>query len=209
MNNQSILQDIRNIGLAVELISLGARLQMVEAETNLSRGKLTKLYKEIHGCSPPKGLLPFSADWFMHWEQNIHASVFCNIWRFIQSTGLCSKIETIVKAYRLYLEHVPSMDDSPLLSFTRAWTLIRFLDADVLGSTHCTQCRGLFVSHAFQPKGIFICSLCAPPSRATKISQEIGFTKEREEEVVYSGQFFSAHVGFARKVDVSHHYIAR
>lgn len=31
----------------MELITLGARLQMLESETQLSRGRLIKLYKEI------------------------------------------------------------------------------------------------------------------------------------------------------------------
>ena len=49
----------------MELISLGARLQMLESETQLSRGRLIKLYKELRGSPPPKGMLPFSTDWFM------------------------------------------------------------------------------------------------------------------------------------------------
>lgn len=43
----------------------GARLQMLESETQLSRGRLIKLYKELRGSPPPKGMLPFSTDWFM------------------------------------------------------------------------------------------------------------------------------------------------
>ncbi len=49
----------------MELITLGARLQMLESETQLSRGRLIKLYKELRGSPPPKGMLPFSTDWFM------------------------------------------------------------------------------------------------------------------------------------------------
>lgn len=82
---KSIVQEARDIQLAMELITLGARLQMLESETQLSRGRLIKLYKELRGSPPPKGMLPFSTDWFMTWEQNIHASMFCNAWQF------CSK----------------------------------------------------------------------------------------------------------------------
>lgn len=60
----------------------GARLQMLESETQLSRGRLIKLYKELRGSPPPKGMLPFSTDWFMTREQNVHASMFCNAWQF-------------------------------------------------------------------------------------------------------------------------------
>ncbi len=76
MSEKSIVQEARDIQLAMELINLGARLQMLESETQLSRGRLIRLYKELRGSPPPKGMLPFSTDWFMTWEQNIHASMF-------------------------------------------------------------------------------------------------------------------------------------
>ncbi|HCN8438351.1 TPA: transcriptional regulator FlhC, partial [Escherichia coli] len=46
MSEKSIVQEARDIQLAMELITLGARLQMLESETHLSRGRLIKLYKE-------------------------------------------------------------------------------------------------------------------------------------------------------------------
>ena len=76
MRNKSVISEARDIGLAIELIELGARLQLLEAETNLSRERLLKLYKEVRGVSPPKGMLPFSTDWFMTWQPNMHASLF-------------------------------------------------------------------------------------------------------------------------------------
>lgn len=92
----------------MELISLGARLQMLESETQLSRGRLIKLYKELRGSPPPKGMLPFSTDWFMTWEQNIHSSMFYNAYLFLMKSGQCSGVEAVIKAYRLYLEQCPS-----------------------------------------------------------------------------------------------------
>ncbi len=62
MPNKSVMGEAREIQLAMELIGLGARLQFLEAETQLSRDRLIKLYKEIKGVSPPKGLLPFPTD---------------------------------------------------------------------------------------------------------------------------------------------------
>ncbi len=62
MSEKSIVQEARDIQLAMELITLGARLQMLESETQLSRGRLIKLYKELRGSPPPKGMLPFSTD---------------------------------------------------------------------------------------------------------------------------------------------------
>ncbi|MDT3539434.1 flagellar transcriptional regulator FlhC [Cronobacter sakazakii] len=169
MTDKSIVQEARDIQLAMELITLGARLQMLESETQLSRGRLIKLYKELRGSPPPKGMLPFSTDWFMTWEQNIHATMFCNAWQYLLRTGLCSGVDAVIKAYRLYLEQCPQEnEEGPLLALTRAWTLVRFVDSGMLELSRCNSCGGNFVTHAHQPVGSFACSLCQPPSRAVK-----------------------------------------
>ena len=96
MSEKSIVQEARDIQLAMELITLGARLQMLESETQLSRGRLIKLYKELRGSPPPKGMLPFSTDWFMTWEQNVHASMFCNAWQFLPLMAAKISIKRLV-----------------------------------------------------------------------------------------------------------------
>lgn len=168
---KSVVREARDIYLAIDLINLGARLQFLEAETDLSRDRLIKLYKEIKGVSPPKGLLPFSTDWFMTWLSNIHSSMFYNIYRFIVTHGDCTRISAVIKSYRLYLEQVAQQGSKPVLDFTRAWTLVRFFDSDMLQLSTCTRCTGLFVAHAHDPKSNYVCVLCRPPSRAGKSSR--------------------------------------
>lgn len=168
MATKSVVLEVKEITLAIELIELGARLQLLEAETSLSRDRLIKLYKELKGASPPKGMLPFSTDWFMTWQPNIHSSLFFNIYRFMAEHGGCETIQSIVKSYRLYLEHMALNGDEALLSLTRAWTLVRFFESGMLQMTACTRCRGHFVAHAHDPKHGFVCGLCQPPSRAGK-----------------------------------------
>ena len=65
MSKKSVVSEAQEIQLAIELIQLGARLQLLETEVSLSRERLLKLYKELRGMSPPKGMLPFSTDWFL------------------------------------------------------------------------------------------------------------------------------------------------
>ena len=48
---KSILTEARDIERAVALINLGARLQVLESETNLSYERLLRLYKEVAGKS--------------------------------------------------------------------------------------------------------------------------------------------------------------
>ncbi len=170
MKEKSILREGRDIQVAKDLIRLGARLQLLENETTLSRGRLIRLYKEIKGCPPPKGMLPFSTDWFMTWEHNIHATVFFHAWRFLRTITKKLDVDCLISAYRLYLEQCPPVmqGEEPLLGLTRAWTLIRFAESGMIDLSECRLCHGYFINHAYQPKGSFVCSLCQPPSRAIK-----------------------------------------
>jgi flagellar transcriptional activator FlhC len=168
MRNKSVVSEARDIRLAIELIELGARLQMLEAETNLSRERLLKLYKEVKGESPPKGMLPFSTDWFMTWQPNIHASLFMAYYRFMQKNTKLRGLELIIKSYRMYLEQIKRGRMETVLSLTRAWTMVRFFDANMLQTSKCKECGGEFVSHAYDPTRGYVCGLCHMPARAGK-----------------------------------------
>ncbi|UVC29974.1 flagellar transcriptional regulator FlhC [Pantoea sp. SOD02] len=171
-DSKSLLEEIHDVNIAMGLISLGARMQVLESETSLSRRRLLRLYKELRGCPPPKGMLPFSEDWFMSWEQNIHSSMFYNIYLYLKSTEKGRSIETLIKTYRLYLEQCCSnSDDKPVLGLTRAWTLLRFIDCGIISRKACSVCQGGFVVTTEFIKNPFTCSLCSPPSRAFKKSQ--------------------------------------
>jgi flagellar transcriptional activator FlhC len=184
MAHKSVVMEVREITLAIELIELGARLQLLESETSLSRDRLIKLYKELKGASPPKGMLPFSTDWFMTWQPNIHSSLFYNVYRFMSVQGGCETIQSIVKSYRLYMEHVELQSDEPVLSLTRAWTLVRFFDSRMLQMTPCSRCRGHFVAHAHDPRHGFVCGLCQPPSRAGKTKKAADAKARAADDVV-------------------------
>ncbi|MCB1906368.1 MAG: flagellar transcriptional regulator FlhC [Rhodocyclaceae bacterium] len=168
MKNKSVIQEAEDIQRAIEMVELGARMQMLEAETALSRERLLKLYKEVRGVSPPKGMLPFSTDWFMTWQPNVHSSLFMSLYRFMCDTSGLAGLDAILKAYRLYLEHIAAEEMEEVLSLTRAWTLVRFFDADLLQFATCSACGGRFVAHAYDPVQDYVCGLCNMPSRAGK-----------------------------------------
>ncbi|MCM2130804.1 flagellar transcriptional regulator FlhC [Larsenimonas rhizosphaerae] len=169
MADKSVLNEVKQVQMAIELIELGARLQVLESETDLSRGRLIKLYKEIRGMSPPKGMLPFSTDWFVTWSPNIHSSLFYNIYRYVSESSDCSRMDALIKSYKLYLEQISLLEeDEAVLGLTRAWTLIRFFESDMLQLSPCTRCGGQFVAHAHSLEHNFVCGICQPPSRAGK-----------------------------------------
>ncbi|MEO6354907.1 MAG: flagellar transcriptional regulator FlhC [Burkholderiaceae bacterium] len=171
MSKKSVLTEANEITIAIELIKLGARLQLLETETTLSRERLLTLYKEIRGISPPKGMLPFSTDWFLTWQPNIHASLFINIHKYLVDHARASGVVALIKGYKLYLEQIQSdskPDDEPVLSLTRAWTLVRFFDRKMLTTACCIKCGGKYIVHPLDLSDGYVCGLCRIPSRAGK-----------------------------------------
>jgi len=165
---KSILTEARQIERAVTLIHLGARLQVLESETDLSYERLLRLYKEVAGRSPSKGQLPFSTDWFMTWQPNIHSSLFLNIHEYLNKSSELDEIDAVIKAYQLYMEQIQSQELEPLLSVTRAWRLVKFVDNGMLTMTACSQCGGHYVTHPHEIAKHYVCGLCNPPARAGK-----------------------------------------
>ena len=165
---KSIVKESRDIDRAVALIGLGARLQVLESETSLSYERLLRLYKEVAGRSPSKGQLPFSTEWFLTWQPNIHASLYVNIHQYLSKTVALDDIEAVMKGYRLYEEQMSASGIEPLLTFTRAWRLTKFMDAGMLTQTRCSCCGGQFVTDPYENARHFVCGLCKPPARAGK-----------------------------------------
>lgn len=178
MSKKSVAQEAEEILLASDMIRLGARLQVLQAETSLSYDRLARLYREIRKSSPPKGMLPYSVDWFMTWLPNIHATLFYSHFQFLNAHTPSKGAQALIDGYRLYLEQAnagrpASVDAEPILSFTRAWMLLRFFDSNMLQLSQCTRCEGGFVAHAYEPKADFVCAICQPPPRAGKTRAQV------------------------------------
>ncbi|KMY86090.1 Flagellar transcriptional activator FlhC [Candidatus Paraburkholderia calva] len=168
MLKKSLTEDAQEVFRAIALIELGARMQVLESELTLSRDRMIRLYREVKGMSPPKGMLPFSADWYMTWLPNIHASLFYNTYSFLKNEAGCLHLDALTKGYRLYLEHCSHSGSEAVLDLTRAWTLVRFFDAGMLQMTSCCRCTGKFVAHKHDLQNNVVCGACQPPSRAGK-----------------------------------------
>lgn len=168
MATKSVLNDSRQVDRAVALIQLGARLQVLESETDLSYERLLRLYKEVAGRSPSKGQLPFSTDWFLTWQPNIHASLFLNTYEYLTKAAALEDIDAIMKAFKLYTEQIAACGVEPLLTITRAWRLVKFVDNNMLSMTKCSKCGGHFVTDPYENSRNFECGLCVPPARAGK-----------------------------------------
>lgn len=161
---KSVSGEARAVGHAIELIRLGARLQVLESEIELPRERLLRLFKEVTGTSPAGGMLPFSTDWFTSWQPNIHSSLFYNLHSRLAKVAGLSRVEVLIRAYRMYVEQTSAAGCPQTLTITRAWRLLTFVEAGMLDSIACTECGGNFVVHKYEPAGDYVCPLCQPPS---------------------------------------------
>jgi flagellar transcriptional activator FlhC len=152
MRSKSVVNEAREIQICIELINLGARLQLLQEETSLSRERLLRLYKEVKGASPSKG----------------HSSMFMNIHQYVVKHAGVTGVDALIKSYRLYKEQLGISEDEPVLSITRAWFMLRFFDAKLLQVTGCKECGGYFVVHSDELCDHYNCGICRPPSRAGK-----------------------------------------
>ena len=168
MRGKSVVEDAREVARARELIELDARLQVLESETSLSRERLLRLYKELKRRSPPKGMLPFSTDWFVTWMPNIHASLFMAIYRHLSEAASLARVDALIRAYRLYLEQCAANELDPVLTLTRAWRLVKFVEAGMLRFASCRRCEGDFVVRDLDLTARYVCGCCQPPARAGK-----------------------------------------
>ncbi len=163
---------------AIKLIELGARLQLLESEFNISRESLISLYKEINGESPPKGMLPFSDGWFITWQPSIHSSLFMSYYRFFSTNvrGI-TPLELLTRAYEMYLQEVSRHknydEKNRIFSITRAWTMLKMLHSShpLLRMVVCQRCKGEFVTRTDESLMFYknyLCGFCHKPARAGK-----------------------------------------
>ena len=68
--------------------------------------------------------------------------------------------------------------DEPVLSLTRAWTLVRFIESKMLTTKVCKCCGGQYVVNTYDLNQNYVCNLCHVPSRAGK-------TKKAKEQLTY------------------------
>ncbi|MBB4865406.1 flagellar transcriptional activator FlhC [Pseudomonas nitritireducens] len=177
-SQKSLLEQHAQVTRAINLLGAGARIQVVLQETEVSKHKLLKLYREISGVSPPKGQIPYSKHWFLKWNQNIHASLFYNYYLAISAQNReMDKMDVFMSAIRLYHSQVGFEDGDVPLVVTRAWMLLKFMETDQLRMTRCTSCSGWFVTDFVQHSN-YACVICQPPARVGR-SQD-GFEAEDE-----------------------------
>jgi flagellar transcriptional activator FlhC len=168
--NKSPSEEALEAFCAIALIEPGAPVQILESELTLARDRMVRLYHEV--VTPPKGLPPFSADWYMKRIENIHASLFYNTFVFLKNEADFSHLEALTKGYWLYLEHCRNSNTEAVLDLSRAWSLVRFFDAGILQVDQCCRCTGKFVTQKEDAPANLVCQACLPPATRGEVQED-------------------------------------
>lgn len=159
--------------VAVALIQHRARMSVLKDLVPIFPYKtLLSLYREIHGKATTKGQLPFSHTRFLCWEENVHASLFYNYYRFM-ARSIDHRGELLVRAYDFYKADIARFPDytehKPFFTINRAWVLLRLLGGRYapLTTVCCSRCGGLFIRenhNTISANRCFVCVMCRPPN---------------------------------------------
>lgn len=168
----STTENIRRLGLAHRLLTLNARLPVINALTGLPRRVVVKVHWEVHGTAPTNGLLPYDTHWITKTATNcIHASLFMQAYLTIhdrinnREQVLLGQV--FLKAFELYLESLrinanPTWRETtePQLSIDRAYTISRQYHVGQVMFKPCKTCHSGFVAVRDIPVEYQLCPVC-------------------------------------------------
>jgi hypothetical protein len=147
---QVINRHFRLLEMAKQAFELGARCNVVETITGLSRGELSRTFQSVPQMHANHGGMPSSANWFLNDNNHVigvHVAHFYAYF-FHQFERGISPLEALIVAYQRYFSRYAY---DPRLAFDRAFLLITCvhrlwtMSAPTLEAVRCTECRSLFI----------------------------------------------------------------
>jgi flagellar transcriptional activator FlhC len=134
------LDMINRYDLAVELLALDARINIVTEQTGFSAKIHFKLAFKMHHRSPSKGSLKISQNFFtrvfkLHKEATLYAFFF----RTVSGNDLSGRS---INAYRRYSSYIKTLANADLLlDFSDVFMISEWLESGYLKLVSCSHCR--------------------------------------------------------------------
>ena len=137
----SVLDEIARLALAAELLRRRARVSIVHLETGVSRPRLRRLHRELHGRAAPCGQMPALGGAAIQTRtQQVHAGLFAALYERCAGPGMGRQIDirAVMAAHDLYrLLHMPEAQ----LDFNGAWVIARDLRVGTAELRSCRRCE--------------------------------------------------------------------
>lgn len=178
----SPMEQQKIIGIAAEMIKRGARVPVVEAMLPIKHQLADSLYRELTGEASKTGPLPSNHLWYistLYPMRIVQSSLFIGYFKAVKLRSSNSmEAEILNAAYDLYLDHCVAIGAEPLITFCRAWHLLRELRIKNLTMAKCTCCSGEFVFDNARLRAQYQCPLC---NRSSSLSA--GRYRRRDAEI--------------------------
>ncbi len=151
------LKTLNKYALAMELLSLDARISIIALETGLSSAILRKAYVEMHHRSPSSGSLKTSPHFiYKNYMRTKEATLYAFYFRIENIDDCCSRS---INSYRRYSSYIQSVSGSkPVLEFSEAWVISKWLTSGTLKLVRCKYCRSAKL--LINEQQYYVCSVC-------------------------------------------------
>ncbi len=151
------LDTINQYALAMELLSLEARISIIVIETGLSVGILRKAFVDMHNRSPSSGPLKKSPHFiYKSYSRTKEATLYAFYFRIESIDRFCRRS---INSYRRYTEFIESVSGSkPMLEFSEAWVISQWLVSGKLKLVRCGHCRSAKL--VVNEQQYYVCSVC-------------------------------------------------
>lgn len=148
--------------------------------TRFSAADVGRIYKEVHGVAPPKGMLPYSPERSIGTsEKRLHASYYGKKYNELAKLGLTGA-HLHLATYRYYLLEFEATVDDALLSFEQAFKIIQSIQIGDLIYAKCGQCSSHFLNVFGTPLSNHSCPVCYIFKKRMKRASQIDEEKKSE-----------------------------
>lgn len=137
-------EKIQNLMIAAELARFNARTGVIEQLTGLASSTVRQLIRDITGCKPISGQLPYSTVWYEGKpERLIHCAMFLRLFAQARLDGTRLPGRVFLNAYTHYTDMMSlagSAWQNYQLSVSRAHLAIQLLRIGELSYRSCKSC---------------------------------------------------------------------
>lgn len=151
------LNTVDRYALAIELLSLGARINIISEETGISPKILRKAYFEMYKKSSPSGSLKFNPNFiYKSFSKAKEATLFVFFFRTESSDDFPRRC---INSYRRYEAYIMTVSKTrPIFDISDSWMLAKWSSCGILKLVRCGRCRSAKLINNDQQQNI--CCIC-------------------------------------------------
>ncbi|MFC3110204.1 FlhC family transcriptional regulator [Undibacterium arcticum] len=177
--SKNTLATTEGVNLIYQLCEVKARAKTIaylmrSTDSSFTPADIGRIYKDIHGESPSKGMMPVSPERAIgSSEKRFHASYYGKKYKRLSELGLIGA-RLHLATYQHYLLDFECTVDDALLSFDLGFKIIQSIQIGELVYATCRDCRSHFLNVMGSPLSNHACPLCAIfKKRQRKVEKEV------------------------------------